>query len=164
MDRIKKEKLIEHPLETEFNIEPGTTVTEYHEVVPSEAIALPDYDDKDIEIEGRLEEIYAVAMSQVQVVADETERVEGRFKARMGEVTATMLNVALDAVRQKTDLKKHKDKMMLEKTSGGGSNARTVNNNLVVTADRNELLKMLMAAEGAPTVPQEKDVTNGEEQ
>lgn len=150
MKRLKKEKLITHPLEEAFGIEAGTTVSEYYEAVPDKPVDLPDYDVKDIEIENKLETIYTVAMSQVQLVADETERVEGRFKARMGEVTATMLNVALQAVRQKTELKVHKDKMASSSRADG---PRTVNNNLVVTADRNELLKMLLDADAT-----EKDV------
>ena len=87
----------------------------------------------------KLEEIYTVSMGNVEVIADEMERVEGKYKARIGEVTATMLNVALGAVREKAQLKMHKDK--LPKNGGGG--AQTVNNNLVV-ADRNEIIRMLL--------------------
>ena len=117
MKRIKSEKLVTHPLEETFNMEPGTTAIDTYEIVTEEVVQLPDYDKKDNEIEAKLEEIYAVAMGNVSVVADEIERVEGKYKARMGEVTATMLNVALGAVREKTVLKVHKDKLMVEKTN-----------------------------------------------
>jgi len=143
MNVDKKLKIIDHPLEEVFDIETGTTVVEYNEVVPMELIQPPTYDDKDVEIENQLEEVYSVAMSQVTAIADEIDRVEGRHKARMGEVTATMLNVALSAVREKNVMKMAKDRNKVGMASAGTPN--TVNNNLVV-ADRNELLRAL--AEG----------------
>ena len=115
MKRIHTDKLVTHPLEEAFGIEPGTTVSEVIVAVPDEVSVMPDYDQKDIEIEAKLEEIYATAMGQVVIISDELDRVEGKFKARMGEVTATMLNVALSAVHEKTILKVHKDKLMSEK-------------------------------------------------
>lgn len=126
-------------MEDILDITPCTTVVEYKEVEPAAVVQMPSYDAKDDEIEGKLEEIYAVAMGNVATIADEMERVEGKYKARIGEVTATMLNVALGAVREKTALKMHKDKL----TPVLGVGARTVNNNLVV-ADRNEILQMLL--------------------
>ena len=150
MKRLTTEKIITHPLEEVFNIESATTVAEYTIGVPDEIVQLPDYDSKDNEIESKLEEIYTVAMNQVGIVADEIERVEGKFKARMGEVTATMLNVALGAVREKTILKVHKDKLMTEKTNTAVQRGNVTNNNLVVTADRNEILQMLMAQSQVP--------------
>lgn len=140
MDIVNKQKTIEHPLEEVFDIEPGTTIVEYKEAVPAPVVVMPNYDQKDDEIEEKLEEIYTTAMSQVEVISDEIERVEGKYKARMGEVTATMLNVALGAVREKSVLKMHKDKL----TPTPGSGPQTVNNNLIV-ADRNEILRALLA-------------------
>ncbi len=141
-----EEKLIEHPLEDLFGIESGTTMVEYREVVPDKPIEMPNYDDKDDEIEMKLEEIYSVSMGQVTLVADEMERVEGKYKARIGEVTATMLNVALGAVREKRIMKEHKDKLKPNMTTAG-----TINNNTLVVAsdsvvaDRNELLRAFMS-------------------
>lgn len=140
-----KHKVIEHPLEEIFDIEPSTTMVEYKEMIPAEVIEMPNYDKKDDEIEGKLEEIFSVAMTQVAVISDELERVEGKFKARMGEVTATMLNVALGAVNSKAALKMHKDK--LGPVAGSGSH--TVNNNLIV-ADRNEILRALAGKNKQP--------------
>lgn len=141
-----KQKLIEHPLEDVFDIEPSTTMVEYKEVVPAEVVEMPNYDKKDDEIEGKLEEIFSVAMTQVATISDEMERVEGKFKARMGEVSATMLNVALGAVNSKAQLKMHKDRLG---PTGGSGTPHTVNNNLIV-ADRNEILRAL-AAKNKPT-------------
>ena len=141
MQVIKKEKIISHPLEAEFDIEPMTTPVEYNVVVPDEVVEVVGYDEKDNEVEEKLEEIYAVAMGQVEVIADEMERVEGKFKARVGEVTATMLNVALGAVREKRMLKEHKDKLGVTAKNAGTPN--TLNQNLIV-ADRNDILRTLM--------------------
>lgn len=141
MKVVKKEKLVEHPLEGVFDIEPGTTPVEYNEVIPADVIESVGYDDKDTEIEEKLEEIYAVAMGNVEAIADEMDRVEGKYKARVGEVTATMLNVALSAVREKRQMKEHKDKLGVTAKNAGTPN--TLNQNLIV-ADRNEILRTLM--------------------
>ena len=133
------QKNIDHPLDAVFDIEPCSTVVEYTEVVPAEVAVMPNYDTKDNEIETKLEEIYATAMSTVVDMNDAMERVEGKYKARVGEVSATMLSVALGAVNAKTHPKIHKDKLQKEPAIGG---PYTVNNNLVIT-DRNEILRML---------------------
>ena len=138
MKLITKEKTIEHPMEDILDITPGTTVVEYKEAIPAVVVQAPSYDEKDNEIEDKLEEIYTVAMGNVSIIADEMDRVEGKYKARVGEVTATMLNVALGAVREKAQLKMHKDKQPIP----GSVGSHTVNNNLVV-ADRNEIIRML---------------------
>lgn len=141
MDSVIKEKTVAHPLEEILDIEPCTTVVEYKEFVPAEVVPAPDYDNKDSEIEEKLEEIYTIALGNVNIISDEMERVEGKYKARIGEVTATMLNVALGAVKQKADLKMHKDKLAVDRQSAG--TPHTVNNNLVVS-DRNAVLRALM--------------------
>ena len=140
MSVVKQEKIIEHPLESIFDIEPMTTPVEYNAIVPDEVIPTVGYDDKDNEIEGKLEEIYARAMGQVGVISDEIERVEGKYKARMSEVSATMLNVALSAVREKSQLKQHKDKLGVTAKAAGTPN--TLNQTMIV-ADRNEILRAL---------------------
>ena len=138
MKTVIKSELIAHPMEEILDIEPCTTLAEYQEIEPDQIIAPADYDSKDMEIESKIEDIYTMAMSSVNTMSDEIERVEGKYKARMGEVTATMLNVALSAVREKRELKKHKDGQSIKAAAG----PQTVNNNLVV-ADRNEILQML---------------------
>ena len=139
MEISKKEKTVDHPLEDIFDIEKNTTVVEYNEVVPANVSDVPVYDEKDNEIDLQFEEVYVKAMSNVITLGDEIERVEGKYKSRLGEITATMLTVALNAAREKREMKQHKDKMLIQKETAGPS---TVNNNLVVT-DRNEILKLL---------------------
>ena len=140
MDTVTKEKIISHPLEDALGIEPCSTVVEYQEFIPAEIVEMPNYDEKDNEIENKLEEIYTLAIGNVSAISDEMDRVEGKYKARIGEVTATMLNVALGAVKQKADLKAHKDKLSAD--SRTSKSPHTVNNNLVV-ADRNDILRAL---------------------
>lgn len=139
MKTVISQKSIDHPLDDVFDIVPNSTVVEYNTVIPAEVVEMPNYDSKDNEIETKLEEIYATAMSTVSDMNDAMETVEGKYKAKVGEVSATMLAVALGAVREKTSLKMHKDKMLKEPAASG---PHTVNNNLVIT-DRNEILRML---------------------
>jgi hypothetical protein len=140
MKTIKKERTIAHPLEEAFDIEEGTTLIEYTEVIPEKLVEVPSYDSKDDEIEQKLEEVYISAMGTVATVADALETAESKHKARIGEVTAAMLMVALGAIREKRELKKHKD-VHVGKASVGNM-PHTVNNNLIVT-DRNEILRLI---------------------
>jgi len=144
MKVLKKEKIVEHPLEQVFDIEEQTTIVEYTEVVPSEVLPSVGYDEKDNDIEEKLESIYTSAMGGANEIAEQIETVEGKYKARMGEVTATMLNVALGAVREKSLLKQHKDKLGV--TLKTTANPKTLNQNLIV-ADRNEILRLISGQE-----------------
>jgi hypothetical protein len=145
--RIKKTKFAEDKLEEFFDMEPGTTMVEYDGRMPVEAsedsdvVVTDEYDQKDVSIEGQLEEIFDSAMKQFEIQAVEVQQVEGRYRARNGEVAAIFLNTALSAVSKKADIKAHKDKLKMKPASGNGGG--TTNNNLVI-ADRNDLLKALM--------------------
>lgn len=134
------QKNIDHPLDNVFDIVPNSTIVEYKEVVPAEVVVMPNYDEKDTEIEGMLQDVYDTAMSTTVDMNDAMERVEGKYKARIGEVSATMLSVALGAIREKSQLKMHKDKIQVATARAG--TPHTINNNLVIT-DRNEILRML---------------------
>lgn len=139
-DKVVKENIetpIEHPLEKVFGIEPGTTM------IPSiqrttELTVVQTYDEKDKEVEGQIQEVYDAAMGAFETQSQETELVEGKYKARSGEVAVQFLNTALEAAKSKSTMKMHKDK--LAHTAIGSP--KTVNNNLIV-ADRNDLLRNL---------------------
>jgi hypothetical protein len=137
-----KEKLTEHPMEMLFGIESGTTITEYHEILPEPMIESPMYDEKDNEIEDQLEEIYNLALGAASTVSDEIERVEGRYKASLAESATQSLNIALGSVREKRMMKEHKDKLQIAASKSKIPGSTTTNNNLIV-ANRNEILKML---------------------
>jgi len=132
-----KEELIEHPLEEVFDIKAGSTLVEYEEKLPTVIEQPPAYDSKDVEIEEQYQEVYDCAMDAYENQMEETEGVEGRYKARNGEIAAQFLNTALHAAKEKANLKEHKDKI----ESNDPSSPNKVVNNLVL--DRNELLKML---------------------
>jgi len=139
MKIVTKEKTIDHPMEEVLDLDPGTTIVEYKEVIVEDPVEHVRYDEKDGEIETKIEEIYTAAMANVTTMSDQLERVEGKYKARMGEVSATMLSVALGAVREKRELKQHKDKLSASQVAA----AKTVTNNNLIVADRNEILRVL---------------------
>jgi hypothetical protein len=136
-----KTKTISHPLDDTFDIVPNTTVVEYTEAVPAVIVEMPNYDVKDDEIEGMLQTVFDTAMLNAEDAADSMGQVEGKYKARVGEVSAANLSVALGAASTKAQLKMHKDKLQANTRAPGAPN--TVNNNLIIT-DRNELLRKII--------------------
>lgn len=135
-------KITEHPMEDIFDIEKGSTnmpVVSDREV--KELVVHNDYDDKDQEIEEQFQEIYEAAMEAFETQTADSEVIEPKFRARNQEVAVQFLNAALNAAKEKSSLKVHKDKLNAAKMKATGP--QTVNNNLVV-ADRNELLKTLL--------------------
>jgi len=144
-EKTKKtvEVATDHPMEGILNIEQGTTMIEQTQS-STQLVQHEDYDNKDVELEDQFQEVYDAAFDAFEAQNGEAELVEGKYKARNAEVAANFLTTALNAAKEKADMKKHKDK--LSASSGG---AQTVNNNIII--DRNELLKALLG--------EEKDVT-----
>ena len=135
----KTTKVIEHPLEDFFEIEKGTTEVEVFER-EGELITAEGYDTKDSEIDKQFQEIYDSAMDGYDTLAEELHKVEGKYKARVGEVSVQHLNAALNAASHKARLKEHKDK--LESKAKAPPSSVTTNNTLIVD-DRNALLDQL---------------------
>jgi len=141
---------IEHPLEQVFDIEEGSTLVPTT-VRSTEMVSIQQYDQKDNEIEGQFQEIYDASMGAFESMFQEAEVIEGKYKARSGEVAVQFLNAALAAAQSKSQLKQHKDKLV--------NNVRgpsTVNNNLIV-GDRNDILRKLrdMDPENFPVIKPE---------
>lgn len=132
----------EHSLEGILEIEEGTTQVPSN-VRQTELAPVPEFDNKDGEIEKQFQEVYDSAMDAFDSTFDTSQDVEGKYKARNGEVAVQFLQAALNAASAKATLKQHKDKMVMKTTTAG---PRTVNQNLVV-ADRNELLKQILRNE-----------------
>lgn len=132
-------KTIEHPLEGFFEIEEGTTEVEVF-VREGELITAAGYDDKDAEIDAQFEEVYDSAMEGYDALSEEMLTVEGKYKARVGEVSVQHLNAALNAANSKLKLKESKDKLEVKRSAGPSS--VTTNNTLVVD-DRGKLLEQL---------------------
>lgn len=133
------EVAVHHPLEQVFDLDQGSTlmpqVIRATEIVPAET-----YDHKDNEIEGQFGEVYDAAMGAFESQMQEAEMVEGKYKARIGEIAVQFLNSALQAAQSKSQLKQHKDKVAIK--VNGSSGAKTVNNNLIV-ASQSEMLDRL---------------------
>ena len=144
---ITIQKNIEHPLEDVFDIEPGTTLVTRQEQ-KTELITLDEYDEKDVEIEDAIQEVYDKAMSGYERIQDECEDIEGRYLPRMMEVGVQHLKMALDAADQKRRIKELKDKLSAKTKNTG---PKTVNNNLVIS--REELLRALFKDELDPDAP-----------
>jgi Mg2+/Co2+ transporter CorB len=135
---ITIQKTKEHPLEEVFDIEPCTTETIRTEQ-RTELVEIDEYDEKDTEIEDAFQEVFDKAMSTYEIIQDEIEDIEGKFKARMMEVGNQHLNTALAAAREKAKMKADKDKLKQKQAAGNGP--KTVNNNLIMS--REDLLKTL---------------------
>lgn len=138
-DDNKVVKTIEHPLEEYFEIEPGTTEIEVYQH-QGELTTVDGYDEKDAEIEKQYQEVYDSAMDGYEALSDELQVVEGKYKARVGEVGVQHLNVALNAASHKAKLKEHKDKLESKKMAGPSS---VTNNNTLIVDDRSAMLDQL---------------------
>lgn len=145
---IEGEKIIAHPAEAAFDMEPNTTIVPYKEVT-TDVVPAPEYDNKDNEIEQQLQTVYDAALTAFETSRDTAELVDPKYAARNAEVAAVYLNTALAAANAKAMMKQHKDKIEVKST------AKTVNNTLIV-ADRNEILKKILNNEPtAPSTPEE---------
>lgn len=131
---------IDHPLEELLDIESCTTLTEVVDDRNTELVATFDMDDKDKEIDSQIQEVYDTAMSAFDQQALAAEKVEPKFRARSQEVAVQFLTVALNAAREKSLIKQHKDKLVVSRNKQG---PRTLNQNLIV-ADRNDILKQIL--------------------
>lgn len=138
MHFIEAEKTIEHPMESVLDIEPGTTVVQYTQPVEDEQVVGEAYDEKDIAIDKKFNDIYRMAIASVTDLRDEIERVEGKYKRGLAENAVQMLNVALSAATQEGHYKIQKTKAIVSQ----GDTTNNVTNNVIV-ADRNQVLKML---------------------
>ena len=142
-------KLIEHPCEEVFDIEPGTTEVITEPPRQTELVEVVTYDEKDREIEENYQEIFDRAMDTFDDIQRDLEGLEGKYKARNHEVGAQFLNAALAAAKEKQKLKEHKDKH----SSAGGQPAAiggTINNNTQVNiaASTTDLVRMIQENNG----------------
>lgn len=131
----RTEKEISHPLEEIFDIEENTTVVPYTEV-KTDLVPHASFDEKDNELEGQLQDLYDMALEAFEIQQDESSGMEQKFRARNAEVAAQYLKTALEAVREKRELKQHKDKITIREKGG------VTNNNLIV-ADHNAIMEMI---------------------
>lgn len=136
----EKEITIEHPMEEILDIEPGTTIATVVER-NTELVVADEFDAKDQEIEGQMQEVYEAAMEAFEDQCNDNQVIEPKYRARNQEVAVQFLNAALNAAKEKSTLKQHKDKLAVAQARAVGP--KTLNQNLIV-ADRNDILKHIM--------------------
>lgn len=126
-----------HPLAAVFDIE---DVRESNAVVEVTTTSLPaeQYDEKDIDIDGELTHIKNLALTTFEEQKALSSQLEPKFKADVLASANTLLATALQAVKEKADLKKSKDKILAKGQSLKIGNSEVTN---VIVADRNELLR-----------------------
>lgn len=138
---------IKHPLEEALNIEPESVPEEQQlpvvrdvvEMTQLQPVASPPipvvYDDRDTTYEGELDSLRTTAEQGYDTFIDLAQTVEQKYRARMGEVAAMFIGHAINAVKEKTNIKGLKDRLAAKVTAP----PRTVNNTLIM--DRNALLR-----------------------
>jgi hypothetical protein len=147
---MNKTKMTTSPLEDIFGIESGTTISTIQTprdelvVTPTAENNVQLINEEDKEINSQLASIYGYAMDAFEQQTQMVQEVDPRFAARNAEVAAQYLNIALNSIGQKAKIRH--DKLKLE-TTITNQTPGAVNNNLIITADRNEILKMLIDAD-----------------
>jgi len=124
------------PLEETFEVEPYVTQGNVMEYDEKDNIVGESYDEKDKSLDEEFNNVYVKALDAYSSLSEELEFVEGKYKARVGEVSNQFLNTALNAAKEKANLKGHKDNLVMKETN------KTTNNNLFV-GNHEELLKLL---------------------
>lgn len=140
IEQIKE--IVDHPLEEFFNIEPSSTeVIKY--VRKTELTQYEDFDEKDTELEETYQEIYDAAMSGYDEIRDMIDTADTKFAARLAEVSVQHLNVALAAAGKRANLKENKDRLLAKIRTANMKGAKNTTNNIVVVANRNDILKQI---------------------
>ena len=139
-------ELTDHPMEDMFGVEPNSTeIIKYEQ--QTELVEAEDYDDKDNEIESNFQEIYDKAISGYENLQETVEDIEPKYAARTHEVANQLLGTALQAAKEKANIKQHKDKIAVVK-SKLNTKSKTVNNTIIM--DTNSLIQHIKNANSAP--------------
>ena len=137
-------ELVNHPMEDVLDIESGSTQRPIAQYEKKDPIVTQDYDTADEDINGNFQEIFDTAMDAYEQQALDIDAIEPKYRARNQEVAVQYLNTALSAAKEKANLKMHKDKMKTKRETAG---PKSVTQQGIIVADRNELLKQLMGGE-----------------
>lgn len=149
--KVTREENVDHPLENLFGIQPLSTVVS---VVESESDLIDHsaFDDKDKEIEKQFESITNLALDGYDAMVSDIEQIEPKYRARSNEVAIQYLNAAMNAVREKAALKKHKDQL---RAKPGMKELPTQTTNNVFIGDRNDVMRMLRERRSGKTIDHE---------
>ena len=122
------------PLDDFFNVNNVQEVVEN----ANATVESPIYDEKDLDLDRELSEIAAIAKKTIDAQQRIALSVEPKFRGELLGVANNMLTTALQAIKEKADIKKHKDKLSVGKGGLQIGNSEVTN---IIVADRNELLK-----------------------
>lgn len=155
-DEDKPTKLVNHPMEEVLDIESGSTTLPAITRQKQTTEQAEEYDNKDREIEEQFEEIYDLALTSFERQAEDSELVQGQYKARSNEIAGQFLNTALAAAKEKASLKQHKDKQTLASNKATTPGSMTQNN--IIVGDRNAILRTIMGTDSTPESPPVVDI------
>jgi hypothetical protein len=134
MTNITAQEYITSPLESFLEIQEGTTVSPVMStavIVNDEVNSVVNTDQEDVEISDQLTQLYDLAVDAYKSQQEMIMAIDPKFAARNAEVSAQFLEIALGVVNSK--IKKR-----------GAVSSKSVTNNNLFMANRNDLLKQML--------------------
>jgi hypothetical protein len=167
------EELNSTPLEDIFNLEPGSTpkaviiepekaTTELVDPSTGEiierkvdgptAVELAKEERiEDLKLDGQLTTVHKAAMDAFEAQHAIAQTVDPKFSARNSEVAAQYLNIALDTIKTRGDLKYKRNKIRIATNPELAAAGKPTQNNLII-ADRNDVLRSLFNQDFEKTI------------
>ncbi len=102
----------------------------FNDIVP---VKPEQYDEKDLELDREFSDISKIARKSFEEQKTLAMTVEPRYRADLLNAANTLLNTALSSVKEKRELKKHKDKLTKPVVN--------VNHANIIVGNRNEVLR-----------------------
>lgn len=122
-----------HPIAQMFGIgdsQLSNVKPTFNDTVP---VKPEQYDEKDLELDRELSDLTKVARKSFEEQKTLAMTVEPRYRADLLNAANTLLNTALASVKEKRELKKHKDKLTKPVVN--------VNHANIIVGNRNEILR-----------------------
>lgn len=130
-------EFVQHPFEDLFDIDSGTTLVNRPEFNDNGMVVYEQYDEKEKEIEEQYQTVYNAAFAAFTNQVMSAQMGDNpAYHGKNLEAAAKFLATALDAVKEKAELKHKKDK-----STAKPSATNVTNNNLIM--DREDLINML---------------------
>ena len=126
-----------HPLDALFDM-PPSIMNQPDDT--SEQIVDASYDEKDVDLDSELADIARIAKDTFFENKIHISQVEPKYRGEMLNATTNLLNTALQAIKEKAELKKHKDKIVSRQGRVTIGNSENTN---IIVADRNTLLEQM---------------------
>lgn len=163
------------PLEDIFNLEPGSTPKAVAIDIAKDAASTELVDPstgeiverkvdgptavelakeeriEDLKIDGQLTTVHTAAMQAFEAQHALSQQVDPKFSARNSEVAAQYLNIALDTIKTRGDLKYKRNKIRIATNPETAGSGKATQNNLII-ADRNDVLRSLFNQDFEKTI------------